>query len=331
MTLSELLHKVTFEEFVPFMSLFEDYDWNLASYKMHYDYLCHLSEVKAEPTYKHTTTLLSRKEKYKRLFEPHSFDVNGWRISLAKELAAEVTVNGTLAETAAGCLWNTLYQYGFSEYQNTELECLFRHDLERNAHSYRKMYQQHIPSKKEMLTVKSFHQTIRRVMKEYRKFRPWKEEDRVYPSHNKSRDWRYWKRLEIKRKYDNRISEVGTFIEDLQNRGQNIVVPPDLDYLSVLFKANHCLIKRWRSYAYDATKRYGYFRDLIEKYNLLFWIMHPNSILCVSSSTDYPLTVEEMNLLCLIAGNRNGENVFCVKTDDSLGEELRIDAAFYTV
>ena len=37
MTLSELLHKVTFEELIPFMFLFEDYDWNLASYKMHYD------------------------------------------------------------------------------------------------------------------------------------------------------------------------------------------------------------------------------------------------------------------------------------------------------
>ena len=49
MTLSELLHKVTFEELIPFMFLFEDYDWNLASYKMHYDYLCHLSEIKTEP------------------------------------------------------------------------------------------------------------------------------------------------------------------------------------------------------------------------------------------------------------------------------------------
>ena len=46
---------------------------------------------------------------------------------------------------------------------------------------------------------------------------------------------------------------------------------------------------------------------------------------------DYPLTVEEMDLVRLIVGNRNGENVFCVKTDNSLGEEFRIDAAFYTV
>ena len=168
-------------------------------------------------------------------------------------------------------------------------------------------------------------------MKEYRKFGPWKEEDRVYPSHNKSRDWRYWKRWEIKREYSKRICEAGAFIEDLQNRGQNIAVPPNLDYLSVLFKANYCLIKRWRSYAYAAAKRYGYFHDLIENYNLFFWIRHPNSILCVSSSTDYLLTVEKMDLLRLIVGNRNGENVFCVKTDNSLGEEFRIDAAFYTV
>lgn len=331
MTLSELLHKVTFEELIPFMFLFEDYDWNLASYKMHYDYLCHLSEIKTEPKNKSINTPLSRKEKLKRPFEPCSFDVNGWRIALAKELATEVTVNNSLAETAAGCLWNTLHHYGFSEYQNTELEQLFNRNLERNACRYRKMYQKYIPSKKVILSVKSFHQTIRRVMKEYRKFIPLKEEDRVYSSHNKSRDWRYWKRWEIKREYNKRICEAGAFIEDLQNRGQNIVVPPDLDYLSVLFKANHCLIKRWRSYAYDTTNRYGYFRDLIENYNLLFWIRHPNSILCVSSSMDYPLTVEEMDLVRLIVGNRNGENVFCVKTDNSLGEEFRIDAAFYTV
>ena len=91
------------------------------------------------------------------------------------------------------------------------------------------------------------------------------------------------------------------------------------------------MIKRWWLYVYDTTNRYGYFRDLIENYNLLFWIRHSTSILCVSSSMDYPLTVEEMDLVRLIVGNRNGENVFCVKTDNSLGEEFRIDAAFYTV
>ena len=168
-------------------------------------------------------------------------------------------------------------------------------------------------------------------MKEYRKFIPLKEEDRVYSSHNKSRDWRYWKRWEIKREYNKRICEAGAFIEDLQNRGQNIIVPPDLDYLSVLFKANHCLIKRWRSYTCDVTKRYDYFRGLIENYNLLFWIIHPNSVLCFSTSSDYPLTIEEMDLLSLIADNRSGKNVFCIKTDDRVGEELRIDGACYTV
>ena len=193
MTLSELLHKVTFEELIPFMSLFEDYNWNLASYKMHYDYLCHLSEIKTESKRKPVNTLLSREVKFKGLYEPCSFDVNGWRISLAKELATEVTVNNSLSETAASWLWNTLHHYGFSEYQNTELEQLFNHNLERNACRYRKMYQKYIPSKKDILSVKSFHQTIRRVMKEYRKLIPWKEEGWVYSSHNKSRDWRYFK------------------------------------------------------------------------------------------------------------------------------------------
>lgn len=97
--------------------------------------------------------------------------------------------------------------YGFSEYQNTELEQLFNRTLERNACRYRKMYQKYIPSKKAILSVKSFHRTIRRVMKEYRNLIPWKEEERVYSSHNKSRDWRYLKRWEIKREYNKRICE----------------------------------------------------------------------------------------------------------------------------
>lgn len=328
MTLSELLHKVTFEELVPFMSLFEDHDWNLASYKMHYDYLWYLSE---ESNNRRTTSLISRKEKHHSLLESHSIKINKWRMSLVEKLNTEAIVNGTLAETAANYLWNILFQYGFSEYQNAELEHLFRCTLVQNTCYYRNMYPQYIPSKKEMLAIKSFRQTIRQVMKEHRLFRTWKEEDEIYPSHNKKHGWRYWKRREINQEYNKRINTVGTFIEDLQNRGQNIIVPPELDYLSILFKANHCLIKRWQSYAYDATKRYDYFRELIEKYNLLFWIRDSNCILCISASTDYPLTVEEMNLLCLIAGNRNGEKSFCVKTDDSLGKEIRIDAAFYTI
>lgn len=84
MTFGELLHKVTFKELVPFLSFFEDYNWNLASYKMHYDYLCHLSEINKEPDNTSKDTLHSNDKKY---------------ISLASELLTEVTVNGSLAKT----------------------------------------------------------------------------------------------------------------------------------------------------------------------------------------------------------------------------------------
>lgn len=300
MTFGELLHKVTFKELVPFLSFFEDYNWNLASYKMHYDYLCHLSEINKEPDNTSKDTLHSNDKKY---------------ISLASELLTEVTVNGSLAKTAADRLWNTMHFYGIGEYQNTELMQLSNRDLEKSAYRYRK----------------SFQKTTRHAMKRYNKSYTLKRKTNVYLSSYKNRDWRYWKLCEMKSEYNKRICEIGAFIEDLHNRGLNIIAPPDFDYLSVLFKANHCLIKTWRSYVYDSTKRYNYFQNLIEKYNLLFWIRDSNCILCISSSPDYPLTVEEMNLLYLITGNRKGENVFCIKTDSSLGKDLRIDAAFYTV
>ena len=49
MTLYELLHQVTFDEIVPFIERY--HGWNaLALYKIHYDYLRHLTPELGEET-----------------------------------------------------------------------------------------------------------------------------------------------------------------------------------------------------------------------------------------------------------------------------------------
>jgi hypothetical protein len=66
MTLYELLHQVSFDEIVPFIKRY--HGWNaLALYKIHYDYLRHLTPELGE----RTTAVVSNGELDESWSEPH--------------------------------------------------------------------------------------------------------------------------------------------------------------------------------------------------------------------------------------------------------------------
>ena len=113
MTYKELLDSVSFDEIVPFIERY--HGWNaLAWYKVHYDYLRHLTPEQGEIT----TATVSNGEPDESWPEPHldSFPLEGdlWEHSLAKELIIEPDVKASLAEIAMCCLWHTSF-YGFTE------------------------------------------------------------------------------------------------------------------------------------------------------------------------------------------------------------------------
>lgn len=329
MTLGELLHQVSFEEIRPFIPVYYGDENCMALYKIHYDILCHLTPRRGEKGNKIVT--ISK-------YIPEEWDVNPprldasslegdyWEVSLAKELQVEQGVDAPWAEIAACCLWHTSF-YGFTQEQVHDTYKSWHNDSEA-INKVRQQYTTYLPTRKEMLHIRSFRNAIRREMKMHRHYHPDKEAASMGILSHK-RKWRKWKRYEIKSLYDERIGLVSSFIERLTCRGIHTEPVPSIKELSVLFRTNHIRVASYQTYTYDATRRKEYFLELIEKYHAFKPYDLENCIICISSSSAYPLTVSEKELTQIIAKPCKGKTAFFIKTDDSLGEELRIDAAFY--
>lgn len=181
MTLYELLHQVSFDEIVPFIKRY--HGWNaLALYKIHYDYLRHLTPELGEET----TATVSNGELDESWPEPHlaahPLEGDFWEHSLAKELIIEPDVKASLAEIAMCCLWHTSF-WGFTEEQRDERfenldyysEDMLDHDITRlRAMKVIRAVEAaggKVPSIKEYLKVRAFYNRIRSKCKEFKSHR----------------------------------------------------------------------------------------------------------------------------------------------------------------
>lgn len=167
----------------------------------------------------------------------------------------------------------------------------------------------------------------------------------VHRCHKKHRDedgkctkkrWRYWKRHLVRHELYKRIRYCSSFIEDVLERGQNVDKTPTLQELGVLYRSNHVSIERLESTAFDATKRFDYLKELIEKYRAMDGVRknmteHAGSFICLSASSSHPVTKCEKDIVSILAKGLSGHHHICIKTDDLCGEELRIDIAYYDV
>lgn len=114
MTFHELLHQVSFDEIIPFI---ERYSGRraLALYKVHYDYMRHLSPEQGEET-----TITIRNGNLDKWEWPHLYanplEDDNLQRAVAKELVIEPDVKASLAEIAMCCFWETSF-YGFIEEQ----------------------------------------------------------------------------------------------------------------------------------------------------------------------------------------------------------------------
>lgn len=87
MTLSELLHSVTFDDIIPFIRNFEDGNRCIALYKMHYDYLYHLTPTKnGGEIKKATVSCIPADDYYESRFYAYPLNEDRWEDSVAKEL-----------------------------------------------------------------------------------------------------------------------------------------------------------------------------------------------------------------------------------------------------
>lgn len=336
MTLKQLLDSLSFDEIAPYIfSRYKNCDVTglLAPYKQHFDYLHSL--VPTAPQ------LLERKEARISLYEEgentylDAFPLEGdrWEDSLSKELVIDKDIQATDAEIAACCLWHLSY-YGYLPYQREEtFDNLFDGIEKRRTltYSYKKKYSEFIPSKREMSRMPSFHNEVKNEIQFWRRHRRTKQDKREHTYLSfKKRCWRRRKRETINREYDKRITYCSSFIDGIIESGCGIDKKRTVRELSVLYHSSHVSIKRLDSFAFNATKRFAYLKELIEKYGAMDGISrYSNIFVCLSASSAHPITEEEKKMIDILTKGLSGRHQLYIKTDDSCGVEMRIDVAFY--
>lgn len=323
MTLKELLDSLSFDEIAPFLIRHYTYDYapgDLVPYKQHFDYLRSLTPTRQELIENKIAQISMGKDKLKA----YPLEGDDWEDSLAKELVLDKDVKASLAEIAACCLWHTSF-WGFLPYQREETFRKIITDnprLIRTAKFYKNKFSEIIPSKREMMQIPSFRNKIRSDMKSVRKNHPKKngKKGKLF-RFNRKRLWRSWKRDLINHEYDRRIKYCSPFIEYISKERN------DAYKYGMLYRANHINILRLESYAFDASKRFDYIRELVEKYGAMNDITrYDNCIICVSFSSAHPLH-EQMEICHFFADLL--PKILSPRLDDTLGKEIRIDVAYY--
>lgn len=316
MTLKELLDSLSFDEIAPFLIRHYTYDYapgDLVPYKQHFDYLRSLTPTCQELIENKIAQISMGKDK----LNAYPLEGDDWEDSLAKELVLDKDVKASLAEIAACCLWHTSF-WGYLPYQREETDLR----LIRTAKFYKNKFSEIIPSKREMMQIPSFRNKIRSDMKSVCKNHPKKngKKGKLF-GFNRKRRWRFWKRNLINHEYDRRIKYCSPFIEYISKERN------DAYRYGMLYRANHINILRLESYAFDASKRFDYIKELVEKYGAMNDITrYANCIICVSFSSAHPLheMLEIQHFFVDLL-----PKMFCPRVDNSLGEEIRIDVAYY--
>lgn len=332
MTLKQLIDSTPFEEIAPFIKVHDEGRNPLVCYKQHYDYLRHLAPAEGEAG--EVRVSLCRNQPWSddkaddRLFIG-TLEGEDWTWCLAQTLALDDDVKASAAELAACCLWHTSF-YAFLPY---ELSDALPHLSGEKARldCFRKKYADIIPPRREMLTLPSFHQRVRRAMRAHRGGRRTRLDRELDMPGLRRERWRYWKRYETNEEYFRRVYINSAFIEDALERGTDVTEAPARETLGRLYLANHVSIHRCDTFAYDASARLEYLRELVVKYGLLADRAGFRScFVCISASPEHPLTATEVSEAeSLVASGQSGERVVWIKADGSLGEEMRVDVAYY--
>lgn len=329
MTYKELLDSVSFDEIVPFIERY--HGWNaLALYKIHYDYLRHLTPKQGEIT----TATVSNGDPDENWPEPHlsAFPMEGdlWEHTLAKELKIEPDVKASLAEIGMCCLWHTSF-YGFTEEQRDErferldfyTEDLLDHDI---THIRAKRVIRaietaggKIPSIKECMKIASFRNKIHSKCKELKSRRKAFAKAGI---HNRS--MRSYVHHIIRKEYYNRILVASDVIKTMLKSSMSRV-----EDISSLLLCNHMQSYKYKTLAFDSQKRVAWMKELIEKYEAFNMQPHKNCVVYIGTSSDYPFRMEEASIIECIMSRCSGTNAFYVYTDDKLEQDMRVTTMFY--
>ena len=299
MTYKELLDSVSFEEIAPFIAKYHGDNDCMVLYKIHYDMLRGLIPDPEQAYYK--TATVSHGEQEEDWPDPHLMvhPIEGqiWEGALTVELIIDSDVKESLAEIAACCLWHTSF-YGFTEDQ-----------LEETFKRWENGHNDLSEEEAKRLEIKKYIQRI-------------EEAGGHVPSMQELPD------ISDEADYRKRIDVIGGFITVALPQESDVVCM-SVGELCKLFHAKHCKWYMLKSYCLDAARRTTYLKELIEKYNAFDYGTLEHVIVVITTSADYPLLMEEMELVSYIGTMCSGTVSYIVKVDPDIEKEMKIDVAFY--
>lgn len=329
MTYKELLDSVSFDEIVPFVEQY--HGWNaLALYKIHYDYLRHLTPKPG----KETTATVSNGEPDESRPEPHlsAFPMEGalWENSLAKELIIEPDVKASLAEIAMCCLWHTSF-YGFTEEQVADrfenLDYYAEDYLDNDITRIRakrvicavETAGGKIPSIKEYMKIPAFHNKIRRMCKKFKTHRKALAKADIL-----RRSMRSFSHHIIRKEYYKRIWVANDVVRAMLKSSM-----ANVEDIRPLLLSNHMQSYEYKTLAFDSQTRVEWMKELIEKYEAFNEPPYKNCVVCIGTSSIYPFRTEETSIIECIVSRCSGTNSFYVYTDDKLEQDMMVTTVFY--
>ena len=252
--------------------------------------------------------------------DAHPLEGDLWEHSLAKELIIEPDVKASLAEIAMCCLWHTSF-WGFTEEQRDErfknldyyAEDMLDHDITRlRAMKVIRAIESaggKVPSIKEYLKVRAFHNKIRSKCMEFK-------------SHRK-----VFAKAGIRkrsREYYNRIWVTSEVIRAILKSPM-----AQTEDLKPLLLCDHMQSYEYKTMAFDSQKRVAWMKELIEKYEAYNIPPLKNCVVCIGTSSAHPFRVEEASIIECIVSRCSGSNLFYIYTDEDLGQDMRVTTVFY--
>jgi hypothetical protein len=228
------------------------------------------------------------------------------------------------------CLWHTSF-WGFTEEQRDERfenldyysEDMLDHDITRlRAMKVIRAVEAaggKVPSIKEYLKVRAFHNTIRSKCKEFNYHRRAFAKAGIRRSSMRS----YAHHL-IRKEYYNRIWVASEVVRAILKTPM-----AQTEELKPLFLCDHMQSYEHKTLAYDSQNRVAWMKELIEKYEAYHMPPLKNCVVCIGTSSAHPFRVEEASIIECIVSRCSGTNMFFIYTDDELGQDMRVTTVFY--
>ena len=228
------------------------------------------------------------------------------------------------------CLWHTSF-WGFTEEQRDErfenldyyAEDMLDHDITRlRAMKVIRAVESaggKVPSIKEYLKVRAFHNKIRSKCKEFKLHKKAFAKAGIHRSSMRS----YAHKI-IRKEYYNRIwvasDVVWAILKSPMAQAKDI---------KPLLLCNHMQSYEYKTMAYDSQKRVAWMKELIEKYEAYNMPPLKNCVVCIGTSSAHPFRVEETSIIECIVLRCSGTNSFYIYTDDGLEQDMRVTTVFY--